>query len=166
MSSTTRLNSARPFTAFPVLDYNKADVFNDRPVIDGVVIPRNTFRNRPFYDVSLRFQRHFDLPNEKGRLIASVEFFNLFGFNNVMIDHDHMRYGPGTVMEGGQIVSGGIGPGRWYDPISRKTYEGGTIVPVAPPEIFNQLRDASGEYYRDNIPGDPFQMQLGLRFQF
>jgi hypothetical protein len=71
-----------------------------------------------------------------------VEFFNLFGFDNVMIDHPHMIFGPGTVMTDGVPVE------------------------VAPPETFNQLRDASGEYYRDNIPGDPFQMQLGLRFQF
>ena len=77
VSSTARLNSARPFNAMPMLDYNKDDVFTDRPVIDGKVILRNAFRSRAFYDVSLRFQRHFTLPNEKGRFTASVEFFNL-----------------------------------------------------------------------------------------
>lgn len=142
VSSTSRLSSARPFNAMPMLDYNKDDVFTDRPVIDGKVILRNAFRSRAFYDVSLRFQRHFSLPNENGRFTASVEFFNLFGFDNVMINHPHMMYGPGTVFKKGELVS------------------------VPPPATFNQLRDSSGEYYRDNHPGDPFQMQLGLRFQF
>lgn len=142
VSSTARFNSARPFDALPFLDYNKDDVFTDRPIIDGAEIPRNFYRNRAFYDVSLRFQRHFILPDEKGRFTASVEFFNLLGFDNVMLDHPHMHYGPGTV------------------------YRNGALQSVPPPAGFNKLRDPSGEYYQDNHPGDPFQMQLGLRFQF
>src|SRR3990172_948416 len=129
---------------------------NDRPIVNGVPLPRNAFRSRPFYDVSLRFQKHFALPNEKGGFTASVEFFNLFGFDNVQIGHANMMYGHGTAMQGGTAVSGPIGPTRWYDPVSRKTYEGGSLVPVAPPANFNQLRDSSGQYLRSNIPGDPF----------
>jgi len=166
VSSTTRLSSARPFEVMTMWDYNRDDMQNDRPIVNGEALPRNPFRSRPFYDVSLRFQKHFVLPNEKGRFTASVEFFNLFGFDNVQVGHPNMMYGHGTAMQGGQIVSGSTGPGRWYDPSVGKTYAGGSLVPVAPPANFNQLRDPSGKYYRTNVPGDPFQMQLGLRFQF
>ncbi|MBI4465072.1 MAG: hypothetical protein HY647_10240, partial [Acidobacteria bacterium] len=166
VSSTARFTSARPFEVMTMWDYNRDDMQNDRPIVNGEPLPRNAFRSRPFYDVSLRFQKHFALPNEKGRFTVSVEFFNLFGFDNVQIGHPNMVYGDGTAMQGGAVVSGPIGPDRWYDPMSRKTYAGGTLVQVAPPANFNQLRKASGEYYKTNIPGDPFQMQLGLRFQF
>ncbi|MBI2817634.1 MAG: hypothetical protein HYX72_11915 [Acidobacteria bacterium] len=141
VSSTSRLTSARPFDLMTMWDYNGDQQLNDRPIVNGTVMPRNAFRNLPFYDISLRFQRRFMLPNEKGRLTASVEFFNLFGFDNVQIGHPHMMYGPGSEVQNGKLVS-------------------------VPPPTFNQLRDASGRYYRDNIPGDPFQAQFGLRFEF
>lgn len=165
ISSTSRLSSARPFEVMSMYDSNRDDMLNDRPVINGVAMGRNAFRSRPFYDFSLRLQKNFTLPHEKGRLTASVEFFNLFGFDNVQIGHANMIYGHGTEMVGG-VMTKEIGPDSWYDPITRKTYTGGDIVTVAPPANFNQLRDSSGEYYKTNIPGDPFQMQLGLRFQF
>ena len=142
VSSATRLTSARPFDSMTEYDYNGDQQLNDRPIIDGKALPRNAFRSRPFYDVSLRLQRHFLLPNEKGRITASVEFFNLFGFDNVLIGHPHMMYGPGTEVQNDELMN------------------------MPPMPGFNQLRDASGKYYTDNIPGDPFQMQLGLRFQF
>jgi hypothetical protein len=34
------------------------------------------------------------------------------------------------------------------------------------PAAFQQLKDSQGQYLRSNSPGDPFQMQLGLRFEF
>jgi hypothetical protein len=166
ISSISRLSSARPINVHTHFDYNRDEMNNDRPIIDGVVLPRNPYRNRAFYDVSLRLQKNFVLPNERGRFIASVDFFNLFGFDNVQIGHPNMVYGPGTMMVGGTQVSGPPGADRWYDPLRRRTYTGGTIVPVDPPQMFNQLRNASGEYYTTNVPGDPFQMQLGLRFMF
>ena len=166
VAAAARLSSARPFDVMTAFDYNRDEMLNDRPIINGQVMPRNAFRGRPFYDVTVRLQKHFALPNERGRITASVDFFNLFGFDNVQVDHMNMMYGPGTAMVDGTPVSGGTGPGRWYDPVTRKTYEGGTLVNVHPPANFNQLRDEDGEYYRNNIPGDPFQVQVGLRFQF
>ncbi len=132
----TRLTSARPFEVMAMYDENRDDQLNDRPIVDGQLLARNAFRNRAFYDVSLRLQRHF------GRLTASAEFFNLLGFDNVQIGHANMMYGPGMMMKSGQAM----------------------VEPA--PANFNQLRDSSGRYLRSNIPGDPFQVQLGLRFQF
>ncbi len=133
---TARFTSARPFEVMAMYDDNRDGQLNDRPIVDGQILHRNAFRNRAFSDVSLRIQRHF------GRWTASVDVFNLFGFDNVQIGHANMMFGPGTVLENGEPVS------------------------EPPPDNFNQLRDASGRYLQSNIPGDPFQVQLGLRFQF
>ncbi len=133
---TTRLLSARPFELMAMYDENRDDQLNDRPIVNGQVLSRNSFRNRPFYDVSLRLQRQF------GRVTASVECFNLLGFDNVQIGHANMMYGPGTVMMNGM-------------PMTHN-----------PPANFNQLKDASGNYLAGNMAGDPRQVQVGLRYQF
>ena len=66
VSTTMRFNTGRPFSPSTGADSNRDGVVRDRPVLDGQVVKRNTFRNRGFSDVSLRVQRHFELPNEKG----------------------------------------------------------------------------------------------------
>jgi hypothetical protein len=106
------------------------------------VIQRNTFRNAAFYNVDVRIERSFDLPRQKGRIIASLDFFNIFNFDNVLIGSPNMVYGAGT------------------------TVQNGTVVSVPPPANFGQLRDSQGNYLTTNTPGDPFQAQVGLRWVF
>ena len=83
LSSYARFNTGRPFSPRTGSDSNNDGIVNDRPVLDGKVVLRNTFRNFGFSDVSARIQRNFKLPNEKGLLSFSVELFNLFNFDNV-----------------------------------------------------------------------------------
>lgn len=54
----------------------------DRPVIDGVVVGRNTGRGRPIYDVSPFLERPFTLGSERVKLILRVEAFNVFNHAN------------------------------------------------------------------------------------
>jgi hypothetical protein len=111
-------------------------------MVNGQILRRNTFRNRGVSDVSLRLQRGFVLPNERGRLTFSAELFNVFGFDNYLLGGASTRYGPGTVIQNGVPVA------------------------VAPGPEFLQSRDSQGNYFRSGTVGDPFQVQLGLRFQF
>lgn len=83
VASYMRFNSGRPFSPRTGTDSNADGITNDRPVLDGAVVRRNTFRNFGFSDVSMRVQRNFKLPNEKGQLGVSLEMFNLFDFDNV-----------------------------------------------------------------------------------
>ena len=144
VSATGRFASGRPFNATvgSAGDVNRDGQTTDRPILDGVVMARNTYRNTAFYNVDLRVERAFDLPSNRGRLILSADFFNLFNFDNVLIGSSNMAYGVGTTVQNGRVVT------------------------VAPPANFGQLKDSSGNYLLTNTPGDPFQAQIGLKWVF
>lgn len=143
LGTTMRFNSGRPFNATVGTDLNRDGVLRDRPVIDGQVIRRNQFTNNGFSEVNLRVQRGFALPGDRGRLALSLELFNIFDFDNVEIGSANMAYGAGTVVQNGSLVT------------------------VAPPSNFGQVKDANGNYLTNStLRTSPFQAQLGLRFQF
>jgi len=92
VSNTARFNTGRPFSPRTGVDSNSDGITNDRPVLDGKVVVRNTFRNFGYKDVSMRVQRNFKLPNERGKLLVSMDIFNLFDFDNV--ETTQTTYGP------------------------------------------------------------------------
>jgi hypothetical protein len=142
-AATVRANSGRPFSAVVGSDLNKDSVLRDRPVIDGEVIARNTFRNKGYSEVDLRAQRSFALGGGGARAILSLELFNLFNAANVEIGSANMVYGPGTVLQNGALVS------------------------QAPPATFGQVKDSTGNYLLNSaLRTAPFQAQLGVRLQF
>ena len=141
-SATLRANSGRPFSAQVGSDLNRDGVLRDRPVIDGVVVPRNSFRNKGFSQVDLRVQRGFNVGGAR-RATLSLELFNVLNTSNLEIGSANMVYGPGTVVQNGTLVS------------------------QAPPATFGQIKDASGNYLLNStLRTAPLQAQVGLRFQF
>lgn len=54
----------------------------DRPVINGIVVGRNTGRGRPIYDVAPFVERSFALGRDRVRLVARVEAFNVLNHAN------------------------------------------------------------------------------------
>jgi hypothetical protein len=54
----------------------------DRPVINGVVVGRNTGRGRPIYDVAPFLERPFAFASERVHLIVRVEAFNILNHAN------------------------------------------------------------------------------------
>jgi hypothetical protein len=142
LSATVRVNSGRPYSASVGTDLNRDGVLRDRPVIDGAVIARNTFRNKGYSEVDLRAQRAFGLGG-RARATLSLELFNLLNTANVEIGSANMAYGPGTILQNGALVT------------------------QAPPATFGQIRDANGNYLLNStLRTAPFQAQLGLRIQF
>jgi hypothetical protein len=89
-----RFTSGRPYNAVVGTDINRDGQNTDRPVINGVMLNRNTFRNTGFKDVSLRAQKNFALPNDRGNVSISAEFFNLLNFANVQLSGAAFTYGP------------------------------------------------------------------------
>ena len=140
VGATARFLSGRPFTATASGDLNRDGQTRDRPIIDGQVMTRNTFRNRGTSYVDLRVERGFIVG--QGRVSVMLDVFNILDLDNVQIGSPNMAYGAGTVLQNGVPVA------------------------VAPPAAFGQLRDSNGNYYLSGTPGAPFQAQIGVRWAF
>jgi len=75
--------SGRPFNSTTGVDNNGDGVQNDRPVIDGVVVPKSAFRGRATQDISMYVQNRIRL-SERVRLTLRLEGFNIFNHTNML----------------------------------------------------------------------------------
>jgi hypothetical protein len=82
VATQMRFNSGRPFSPRTGADSNRDGVTNDRALLNGYPVVRNTYRNRGFSDTSLRVQKNFMLRGEK-QIAVTLEMFNLFNAANV-----------------------------------------------------------------------------------
>ncbi|MGH9656059.1 MAG: TonB-dependent receptor [Bryobacteraceae bacterium] len=77
------LGSGFPFNIVTgITNSGDSGATTDRPVIDGVVVGRNTGLGRPIYDVSPFIERAFTLGSERRRLLIRAEAFNVFNHAN------------------------------------------------------------------------------------
>ena len=136
VSTQMRFNSGRPFSPLVGFDANNDGIVNDRPVLNGSVVRRNTFRNKGFADTSTRVQKNFELPAEKGKLAVSAEMFNMFNIANVEIGSAQYTYGPNL------------------------------NVPTANPLFGRVKDTAGNYIVGSNLRTTPFQVQLGVRLEF
>ena len=106
--SLAMLASARPFSATTGVDNNGDGLNNDRPVINGVPVPKSSFHGTPTSEVSLFVEKRL-LQNETRNIILRFEAFNLFNHAN-MLGRGVTVYGDTTtpVPTFGQFV-GGVG---------------------------------------------------------
>ncbi len=98
MDSTMKFTAGRPITARTGVDSNLDGNVTDRPVVNGVMLRRNSFRNEGFKDLSLRLQKNLSLPNEKAKISLSAEVFNVFNFHNVWMASPQ-TYGTATFLK-------------------------------------------------------------------
>jgi hypothetical protein len=80
--TVTQLASGRPFNATTGIDNNGDSANNDRPVIDGKVIRKSTFRGTGTQDVSLFLEGRLKL--QQRTVLLRVEGFNLFNHGNIL----------------------------------------------------------------------------------
>jgi hypothetical protein len=141
-ASTMRFLSGLPIDATMGADSNEDIGGPDRPYsAAGVPFKRNAFRNEPVYNVDLRLQKGIGF-GEQRRMIFSVEFFNLFNWENVQLS-------------GAQVTN------YCAAPVPTNCGFGAPTNPN-----FLQIKNAAGTYLFNNNPGQVFQMQLGARLQF
>jgi hypothetical protein len=102
------LASARPFTATTGVDNNGDGLNNDRPVINGVVVPKSAFIGTATSEVSVFVEKRL-LKAETRNIILRFEVFNLFNHAN-MLGRGVTVYGDATTPATtfGQFV-GGVG---------------------------------------------------------
>jgi hypothetical protein len=79
----TQLASSRPFNATTGVDNNGDGANNDRPVIDGKVIGKSTFRGTPTSDVSLFIEGRVKT-SERTTIQLRMECFNVLNHGNYL----------------------------------------------------------------------------------
>jgi hypothetical protein len=97
--------SGRPFNATTGVDNNGDGAQNDRPVVNGVVMPKSAFRGRGTQDVAIYIQNRIRL-SERAGLTLRLEGFNIFNHAN-MLARGVTVYGNGATPneEFGRFVS-------------------------------------------------------------
>ena len=81
--AVTMLASSRPFNATTGVDNNGDGATNDRPVINGVVIPKSAFRGTPTSDVATFVEGRIRLSENKS-IVLRLEGFNLLNHANML----------------------------------------------------------------------------------
>jgi len=81
--TVTMFASARPFNATTGVDNNGDGLNNDRPVINGVVIPKSAFRGTPTSDVATFVEGRIRT-SERTSIMLRLEGFNLFNHGNFL----------------------------------------------------------------------------------
>jgi hypothetical protein len=81
--TVTMLASSRPFNATTGVDNNGDGINNDRPVINGVVIPKSTFSGTPTSDVAAFVEKRFRT-SEHTSILIRLEAFNLLNHGNFL----------------------------------------------------------------------------------
>ncbi|HWC98452.1 MAG TPA: TonB-dependent receptor [Candidatus Sulfopaludibacter sp.] len=79
----TQLASARPFNATTGVDNNGDGLNNDRPVINGAVVGKSSFRGTPTSDVGLFVEERIRL-SEHTHILLRMEGFNLLNHGNFL----------------------------------------------------------------------------------
>ena len=143
-----QLRSGVPIDASMGADTNEDRGGPDRPFsAPGVPFKRNAFRNQPTYNVNLHLQKNFGFA-QKQKLALMLDVFNLFNFDNIQY-------------AGSQVTN------YCASPVPATC---GFDAPSNP--NFLQVIDQNptsttfGKYLLNNNPGEPRQVQLGLRFTF
>jgi hypothetical protein len=130
--------SGLPYTAIIGDDVNNDGNDNDRAIINGVVVGRNSFRQPNFFNLDLRVAKSFRL-GETRRLDFLAEFFNVTRNTNKNYDVDAI-----AIVEGPRPLSNGT--------LSTAALNPAGFLPYSAPSTARF--------------GGPRQVQLGVRFTF
>jgi hypothetical protein len=76
------LASGLPYNYVTAANNSGDGATTDRPVINGVVVGRNTGRGTPIYEVSPFLERPFGVKGDRVRIVPRVEAFNVFNHVN------------------------------------------------------------------------------------
>jgi outer membrane receptor for ferrienterochelin and colicin len=152
-SSSIRLRSGTPLNPLVGSDLNgDNNSGNERPYLGyGVEFPRNYFRNRPIYDMDVRVQKRISL-GETTKLIFSGEIFNILNRANMQLFQGTLSGSPTLYCASTTDTRCGL--------------NGATNVNFL--QLYDQRPGSTfGKLNLLNTPGSqPFQVQLGARFQF
>ncbi len=148
LSTIMLTRSGFPYTPIMGDDFNNDNnTDNDRAIVDGKVVGRNTFRQPKFFNLDLRLLKAFDL-GDKFKISFSAEVFNVFKNKN-------MSFGPDAVSTFCTDVPSFIGANP-------------SGFNITCPSGFSPSKFAGEAFTAPSTAryGGPRQLQLGLRLNF
>ncbi len=80
-STLTTWRTGVPFSAFTGVDSNKDSQFTDKPIINGVHLARNLFRQPNLFNIDFRVSKFFTI-HENHKLALIFDMFNLINKHN------------------------------------------------------------------------------------
>jgi hypothetical protein len=141
VSGILSLRSGTPFSPFTNVDLNKDSQFTDRPIVNGVMLERNSFRNLRYFQNDFRVSKRFHI-TERHYISLAADMFNLVNAAN-------LGYGVST----NESTTSALAP-RWG-------------VGQTPISTFRNLYNSDGTLNKSTTnAGAPFQMQLSLKYNF
>jgi len=102
--TVSQFASPRPFNATTGVDNNGDRANNDRPVIDGVVVGKSSFRGTNISDVALFAEQRVRFGG--GNLLFRVEGFNVFNHANIFARNGTYGSGADALPTFGQATPG------------------------------------------------------------
>ena len=143
VSSVFEWRTGPPFTAFTGVDNNRDGQLTDRPIIAGVPLLRNAFRQPNHFQHDLRLAKNFQFGKNGRRLEWIAELFNTWDTKNYLFTFNPNEQGPAGA------VGSLWGPGQTPLPTFRAKY------------LPDGSLNANGLFV-----GAPIQLQVALKYRF
>jgi hypothetical protein len=141
VSGIASYRSGLPFTPFTGVDSNGDAQFTDRPIIGGIPLLRNSFRQPNYFNIDMRVSKTFRI-KENHTLELLFDMFNLSNQRN-------FTYTVSTNESTTTALGSQWGTGQ------------------TPRSTFRSLTNPDGTYNRNTATvGSPFQLQAALRYRF
>lgn len=155
LSGITTWRTGLPFSAFTGVDSNKDSQFTDKPIINGVPLLRNSFRQPNTFNVDLRVAYNFlflHLP-EKHKLTM---IFDMFNFTNTHNFFYNVSTNESTTTALGSKWGTGQAPLATFRSIHLPSGVVNCTNPKADPSL-----NCGGASV-----ASPFQLQVGIKYTF
>jgi hypothetical protein len=141
VSGILNYRSGLPFSAFTNVDSNRDGLFTDKPIINGVPLLRNSFRQPNFFNLDMRASWSYTLFDSQ-KMEFLVDFFNI-------LNHRNNFYSASTNESSTTALGARWGTGQ---------------TPLA---TFRTFTLADGSLNRTGMSvSTPFQAQVGLKYSF
>ncbi|MCC6860086.1 MAG: TonB-dependent receptor [Bryobacterales bacterium] len=133
--------SGTPFSPFTGVDSNRDSQFTDRPIINGSMLARNSFRNTGRFYPDMRVTKRFNI-NERHWVTLAFDLFNF-------VNRDNLSYSVSTNESSTTALGSRWGTGQ------------------SPLSTFRTLTLPDGRLNKGGAnAGSPFQMQIALKYNF
>ena len=161
LGSIVRYESGTPFSAFTGADTNRDGQFTDRPIVNGVPLLRNSFRQPNFFVQDLRVTQIFRV-KERHRFDLVVECFNLWNKKNFLYTANSNE------------TSGAAG-NNWGDGPTPRINQTFRVTQFRNRNLINPLPDPSTGSITGNslnlsrgaiVARSPFEVQFALKYTF